>query len=179
MPAATIEQLSLLGISGICNVVSAIKTAKFFEMNEHDVLFAPMTDSLELYGSRLEEQTAEHGKYTELDAVRHYGRYIEGIGADNMRELTYADRKQLHNFKYFTWVEQQGRARRRAAPTLGPRLLDRNVRPSRPTATNKSTNSTRPSPRKFFHAITRSHAALTNVGLAGHARLLNPNYLNL
>ena len=26
-----------------------------------------------------------------------------------MRELSYADRKQLHNFKYFTWVEQQGR----------------------------------------------------------------------
>ena len=26
-----------------------------------------------------------------------------------MRELTYADRKALHNFKYFTWVEQQGR----------------------------------------------------------------------
>jgi hypothetical protein len=27
-----------------------------------------------------------------------------------MRELNYADRKALHNFKYFTWVEQQGRS---------------------------------------------------------------------
>ena len=45
-----------------------------------------------------------------MNAVRHFGRYIEGIGADNMRELGYHDRKQLHNFKYFTWVEQQGRS---------------------------------------------------------------------
>ncbi|MFI5247315.1 MAG: hypothetical protein ACHQWV_02040, partial [Nitrospirales bacterium] len=46
----------------------------------------------------------------EIDAVRHYGLYIEGIGTDNMRELGYHDRKMLHNFKYFTWVEQQGRS---------------------------------------------------------------------
>ena len=26
-----------------------------------------------------------------------------------MRELGYQDRKALHNLKYFTWVEQQGR----------------------------------------------------------------------
>ena len=28
---------------------------------------------------------------------------------DNMAELTYADRKRVHNLKYYTWVEQQGR----------------------------------------------------------------------
>ena len=28
---------------------------------------------------------------------------------DHVRELTYFDRKALHNFKYFTWVEQQGK----------------------------------------------------------------------
>jgi hypothetical protein len=27
-----------------------------------------------------------------------------------MRELTYPDRKALHNLKYFTWVEQQQRS---------------------------------------------------------------------
>ena len=48
-------------------------------------------------------------KIVELDAVRHFGRYIEGIGSDTMRELGYHERKQLHNFKYFTWVEQQQR----------------------------------------------------------------------
>ncbi len=109
VPKAVTAELGLLGISSICNIVSAIKTARFFEMNEHDVLFAPLTDSMEMYGSRVVEQREAHGNYNELAAARHYGRYIEGIAADNMRELTYADRKQLHNFKYFTWVEQQGR----------------------------------------------------------------------
>ena len=36
-------------------------------------------------------------------------RYLRGEGIDNMRELNYYDRKALHNLKYFTWVEQQGR----------------------------------------------------------------------
>src|SRR5215471_13462121 len=102
VPAATLDQLKLVGISGICNLVSAIKTAKYFDMDERDVLFLPLTDSLDLYGSRLVEMQHESGPYKEHDAVRHFGRYIEGIGADNMRELNYQDRKQLHNFKYFT-----------------------------------------------------------------------------
>ena len=33
-----------------------------------------------------------------------------GTATDHLRELSYADRKALHNFKYFTWVEQQGRS---------------------------------------------------------------------
>ncbi len=110
VPKTLTAELGLLGISSICNIVSAVKTAKFFEMNEHDILFAPLTDSMEMYGSRVVEQREAHGPYNELAAARHYGRYIEGTAADNMRELSYHDRKQLHNFKYFTWVEQQGRS---------------------------------------------------------------------
>ena len=30
-----------------------------------------------------------------------------GIKTDNLIELTYADRKRVHNLKYYTWVEQQ------------------------------------------------------------------------
>ncbi|MFH1747959.1 MAG: pyridoxal-5-phosphate-dependent protein subunit beta, partial [Planctomycetota bacterium] len=55
------------------------------------------------------EQRQAGGQYTELHAARHFGRYLEGIGPDHLRELSYADRKQLHNFKYFTWIEQQQR----------------------------------------------------------------------
>jgi hypothetical protein len=52
----------------------------------------------------------KHGPYTTHLADQHFGRYLSGTGTDNMRELSYADRKALHNFKYFTWVEQQGRS---------------------------------------------------------------------
>jgi hypothetical protein len=32
-----------------------------------------------------------------------------GTGIDHMLELGYWDRKRIHNLKYFTWVEQQGK----------------------------------------------------------------------
>ena len=104
-----IEKLSLLGISGICNLVAAIKVAKFYEMNDRDMIFLPMTDSIDMYGSRIEELTCAHGKYTRETAARHYSRYLEGTGTDGLKELGYYDRKALHNFKYFTWIEQQGK----------------------------------------------------------------------
>ena len=52
----------------------------------------------------------KHGPYTTPLADQHYGRYLQGTTTDHVRELSYADRKALHNFKYFTWVEQQGRS---------------------------------------------------------------------
>jgi len=30
-------------------------------------------------------------------------------GIDYFKELTYYDRKAIHNLKYYTWVEQQGK----------------------------------------------------------------------
>ncbi len=106
---AVVNQLDLLGISCICNLVASIKTARHYEMTERDVLFMPVTDSMELYASRLEEMREAEGPYTAEKAAAHYARYLLGTQDDHYRELTYADRKALHNFKYFTWVEQQGR----------------------------------------------------------------------
>jgi cysteine synthase len=105
-----LTHLSDLGISGICNLVSAIKAARYYEMKERDVVFLPMTDSMQLYGSRIIEQRDLHGPFKEIDAAKTFARYIEAIGTDNLRELNFQDRKQLHNFKYFTWVEQQQRS---------------------------------------------------------------------
>ena len=109
LPDQLIQQLSLVGISGICNLVAAIKTAKYYDMDGRDVIFICLTDSAGLYGSRLEELAAEHGPYTAERAAYDQARYLDGIVTDHVRELTYFDRKALHNFKYFTWVEQQGR----------------------------------------------------------------------
>ena len=109
VPGHVVDQLPLLGISSICNLVAAIKAARYYEFGPHDVLFTPLTDSTELYQSRVAEQRELHGPYREADAGAHYARYMEGIGIDNLRELTYHDRKAIHNLKYFTWVEQQQR----------------------------------------------------------------------
>jgi hypothetical protein len=106
----TIEALSQIGISGLCNLVASIKTARYYDMDGRDVIFTPLTDSMDLYSSRVEEMRQNHGPYTTHLADQHFGRYLQGIETDHLRELNYADRKALHNFKYFTWVEQQGKS---------------------------------------------------------------------
>ena len=94
VPAGVVEQLGSLGISGLCNLVVAIKTARYYDMDSRDVLFTPLTDSMELYGSRLVEQRQRHGPYGEAQAARHHARYIEGIGVDHVRELGYQDTRR-------------------------------------------------------------------------------------
>jgi len=109
VPAELVAQLPLLGISCVCNMLSAIKTARYYELDEHDLLLTCFTDSADLYQTRLAEMTAAHGIYGELQAARDAERYLWGATTDHLRELSFADRKVLHNLKYFTWVEQQGR----------------------------------------------------------------------
>ena len=107
---ATLQSLDMIGISGLCNLVASIKTARYYDMDGRDVIFTPLTDSMQLYSSRLQEAEEAHGPYTTRMADQHYARYLQGITTDHLRELRYADQKALHNFKYFTWVEQQGRS---------------------------------------------------------------------
>lgn len=104
-----IQQLPNLGISGIANLLSAIKMAKYYELNEHDVLLTVATDSMEMYHSRVQELREEKGALTELDAAAILHRYLLGVTTDYTQELTHQDRKRIHNLKYYTWVEQQGR----------------------------------------------------------------------
>jgi cysteine synthase A len=109
VPEALVGQLDLLGISGIANMLSSIKFAKWYELGEHDIVLTVLTDSMELYGSRLRELHQEHGEYSELDAAADYHRYLLGCAVDYVEELRYWDRKRIHNLKYYTWVEQQGK----------------------------------------------------------------------
>jgi cysteine synthase A len=102
-----VEQLPLLGISGIGNLLSTIKTAKYFEMTSDDILITIATDSADMYRSRLDELNKSCGEYTEIQAIKDYEKGMLGQLTDNMRELGYRDRKAIHNLKYFTWVEQQ------------------------------------------------------------------------
>ena len=104
-----LELLPLFGISGLCNMIASIKMAKYYEMNEDDVIVTVLTDSVEMYGSRLEELTEEHGSYSRENAVGDYARYIQGIEVNHTKELTFYEKKAIHNLKYYTWVEQQGR----------------------------------------------------------------------
>jgi cysteine synthase len=110
VPEMIISQLDLMGFSGISNVLSAIKFTKYFELGEHDIVLTVLTDSMELYQSRLKEMHAEFGSYTEANAAADFARYLHGQSTDNLVELRFTDQRRIHNLKYFTWVEQQGKS---------------------------------------------------------------------
>jgi cysteine synthase len=103
-----VNKLDLLGISGIGNMVAAIKFAKYNELTEDDYVVSIATDSMQLYGSRLAELTKERGPYVQNDIQRDL-QLLESVGMDHMKELTYYDKKAIHNLKYYTWIEQQGK----------------------------------------------------------------------
>ena len=106
-----VQDLPLLGISSIGNLIAAIKTARWFELDEtrcpgHVVhrLGGPVRHAAR--GAR----GVEPGVTTTPSRPRvDFERRLLGVTTDHMRELTYPDRKAMHNLKYFTWVEQQGR----------------------------------------------------------------------
>ncbi|MCF6268727.1 MAG: pyridoxal-phosphate dependent enzyme [Melioribacteraceae bacterium] len=104
-----IGKLSLLGISGISNILSSIKLAKHFEYNENDVIFTIFTDSAEMYQSRLKEMNTNNGPFTNVDAAKVFESSLIRQSIDYFKELTYYDKKAIHNLKYFTWIEQQGK----------------------------------------------------------------------
>jgi cysteine synthase len=102
-----IDNLYLIGVSGIGNLLSAIKTAKYFEMTKDDVVITIATDSADMYQSRIQELNDVNGSYNDIQAVKDFEKCILGCGTDNAKELNYYDKKAVHNLKYFTWIEQQ------------------------------------------------------------------------
>lgn len=109
VPRELTERLDLIGISGVGNILCSIKFAKYYELTGRDIVLTVLTDSMELYGSRIQELRAQFGEYKEIDAARDYHRYLMGLTTDHMLELSFQDRKRVHNLKYYTWIEQQGR----------------------------------------------------------------------
>ena len=104
-----VESLPLMGISGIANMLLCIKFAKYYELTENDLVATVLTDSVDLYLSRIDELREEQGPYTSLKAAADFSASLLGEGTDNMMELNYLQRKRVHNLKYYTWVEQQGK----------------------------------------------------------------------
>jgi cysteine synthase len=109
VPEELVSNLDLLGFSGISNVLTAIKTAKYLELGENDIVLTVLTDGMELYESRLVEMHEEMGEYSEKQAAVDDARWLKGVTTDYMEDLTYTGKKRIHNLKYFTWVEQQGK----------------------------------------------------------------------
>lgn len=101
-----VSRLDLLGISGIGNMIAAIKFAKYNELTRNDYVVSIATDSMQLYNSRIAELNHSRGSYSDTDAHKDI-QVLESISMDSMKELIYYEKKAIHNLKYYTWVEQQ------------------------------------------------------------------------
>ena len=63
-----------------------------------------------MYQSRLEQQRTELGReYNATDAAVDHAKVLLSQKTDYLLELSYNDRKRIHNLKYYTWIEQQGK----------------------------------------------------------------------
>jgi cysteine synthase len=101
---------TLFGISGICNILGAIKAAKFYKFGKGDVIFTIATDSLDRYYSVLKDMTKQYGKMDACEAENRIMRIFHGVGLDWIREGDRLTHDCWANLKYYTWVEQQGKS---------------------------------------------------------------------
>jgi len=99
----------IFGISGVCNVLGAIKTAKFYGLGKNDPIVTICTDSLDRYHSVMEQMTEQYGKMDEAEAATRVVSIFHGQKTDWISEGTRDARERWHNLKYYTWVEQQGK----------------------------------------------------------------------
>ena len=106
-----VERLAkTLGISGICNVIGAIKTAKYYRMNADDVVVTIATDAMERYGSVMAKLRQTQGALDDARATAIVDGVFHRAGTDWVMEGSRDARERWHNLKYYTWVEQQGKS---------------------------------------------------------------------
>ncbi len=105
-----VKQFENVGISGLANIVGAIKYAKHFDLTADDVVMTVATDSADLYVSEREHYQARRfpDGFDEVNAGEIAGCHLDGIADDHLLDLTYVERKRIFNLGYYTWVEQQG-----------------------------------------------------------------------
>lgn len=110
LPSEEVDDLAeMLGISGICNIIGAIKTAKHYQMSADDVIVTVATDGMERYHSVMRRLREARGALDEAAAAAIVDGVFHRAGLDWIMEGTVQARERWHNLKYYTWVEQQGK----------------------------------------------------------------------
>ncbi len=110
IPADLVVRLGSLGLSSVCNLLAAIKVAKYLDLGPDDVIVTVATDGAALYPSELAHtlSTRLGGHFDEVDAAEIFGRFLLGAAVDHVMELDHVSRNRIFNLGYYTWVEQQG-----------------------------------------------------------------------
>jgi cysteine synthase A len=110
VPPEVVGALGSFGLSSLCNVLAAIKTARWFDLGPEDLLLTVATDGAGLYASewpRIERRDFPRG-FDEVACGEVFGEHLAAVGTDHFLELGIRDRERIFNLGYYTWVEQQG-----------------------------------------------------------------------
>jgi cysteine synthase len=110
LDAELLSKFSNFGLSSLCNMLAAIKTAKYYDLGPDDVVISVATDGADLYQSEIGKAAARYfgNRLDAVSAGETWGRSLASTAVDHMLELNHFDRKRIFNLGYFTWVEQQG-----------------------------------------------------------------------
>jgi cysteine synthase len=105
-----LDRLCSLGLSSICNVLAAIKTAKQLGLGPEDAVFTVATDGAGLYTSVIRDVLARRfgGNLDHRAAASTFAEHMLGADTENLLVLTDSGRRRIFNLGYYTWVEQQG-----------------------------------------------------------------------
>jgi len=98
-----------MGISGVCNVLGAIKTAKYWRLGKGDTLVTVATDAIDRYHSVMGQLDEAFGPMDEIKSAVRLEHLFRGQKTDWISEGTFENRNRWFNLKYYTWVEQQGK----------------------------------------------------------------------
>jgi cysteine synthase len=110
VPAEVIAALADLGLSSVCNVIAAIKTARRLGLGAHDAIVTVATDGAEMYASEIDRAIARRfgGRFDRAAAERALDEHLVHPSTEHTHPLSPTDRDRIFNLGYFTWVEQQG-----------------------------------------------------------------------
>ena len=110
VPAEVAGRLAtIFGISGVCNVLGAIKTAKHYGLGPNDVVVTICTDAIDRYYSVMAALGQHYGAIDDARGTAYVEAIFHGAATDWIKDGTPDMRRQWHNLKYYTWVEQQGK----------------------------------------------------------------------
>ncbi len=110
VPQSVLATLQHFGLSSICNVLAAIKTAHVLGLGPDEAIITVATDGAALYPSERAKIIARDfgGGFTNMDAAAVWGQHLGGVPEVEAIELTEKDKNRIFNLGYYTWVEQQG-----------------------------------------------------------------------
>ena len=105
-----VAELANFGLTSICNVLGAIKTAKLLGLGADDAIVTVATDGHEMYGTEVDKAIGKlfGGTFDRDAAARTVEQHLAGADTQHIFELAPIDRDRIFNLGYFTWVEQQG-----------------------------------------------------------------------